>query len=45
MFADPKRQLGIAYTVNKLMNPDWHAIDPRLHVVLGAFYRTEAAMR
>lgn len=41
-FADPARRLGVGYTNNKMLNPDWQAIDPRLKQLLRALYKAEA---
>jgi CubicO group peptidase (beta-lactamase class C family) len=37
-FADSRRHLGIAYTTNHMVNPDWQSIDPRLSTLLSALY-------
>jgi len=42
-FADPARGLGVAYTTNRALNPNWEQVDPRLLKLLVAFYVAEAA--
>jgi CubicO group peptidase (beta-lactamase class C family) len=42
-FADPARRLGVAYTTNKMLNPDWQAVDPRLANLVRALYVADAA--
>lgn len=40
-FGDPARRWGVAYTPNRLVNPDWQSTDPRLAALLMALYRAE----
>ena len=40
-FADPTRRLGISYTPNRMMNPNWYWIDPRLATLLHALFTVE----
>lgn len=44
-FADPARRIGIGYTTNRMLNPDWQAIDPRLMILLREFYAADARGR
>ncbi|WP_176599207.1 MULTISPECIES: serine hydrolase domain-containing protein [Sphingobium] len=43
-FADPTRRLGVGYTTNQMLNPDWQAADPRLTSLLRALYKAEAVI-
>lgn len=42
-FADPARRFGIAYTPNRMLNPHWYGMDPRLGSLLAALYAAERA--
>lgn len=42
-FADPARGLGVAYTTDRAMNPNWQHPDSRLQRLLVAFYAADAA--
>lgn len=41
-FADTKRRLGIAYTPNHVLNPNWQWVDPRFARLLGALYGVDS---
>lgn len=40
-FADPTRRLGVSYTPNRMLNPNWYGTDPRLAVLLDALFTVE----
>ncbi|MBB4642846.1 serine hydrolase domain-containing protein [Rhizorhapis suberifaciens] len=40
-FADPARRLGVSYTPNRMLNPNWYGTDPRLAALLNALFTAE----
>ncbi|MEJ7935495.1 serine hydrolase domain-containing protein [Sphingobium sp. AN558] len=40
-FADPARRLGVSYTPNRMLNPNWYGTDPRLAALLNALFSVE----
>ncbi|MEJ7928064.1 serine hydrolase domain-containing protein [Sphingobium sp. AN641] len=40
-FADPARRLGVSYTPNRMLNPNWYGTDPRLTALLNALFAVE----